>query len=73
MDIMIHALQTHIQLRGHKMNIRILINKLESIARMCGEDQVVETFCPDSLEWYPVTGMTYGGGDDKVKLYNDED
>lgn len=54
------------------MNIRVLINKLETIALMCGEDQVVETFCPDSLDWYPVTGMTYGG-DDKVKLYNDED
>lgn len=54
------------------MNIRVLINKLESIARMRGEDQVVETFCPDSLEWYPVSGMTYGGADDKVKLYNDE-
>lgn len=55
------------------MNIRVLIRKLESIAIMTGEDQVVETFCPDTLEWYPVTGMTYGGGDDKVKLYNDED
>jgi hypothetical protein len=55
------------------MNIRKLINHLESVAVMCGEDQEVQTFCPDTLEWYGVTGMTYGGGDDKVKLYNDED
>lgn len=55
------------------MNIRKLIEHLEQIAQMSGEDQVVETFCPDSLEWYPVTSMTYGGGDKKVKLYNDED
>lgn len=55
------------------MNIRKMIDHLESIARMCGEDQVIETFCPESEEWYPVTCFTYGGGDDKVKLYNDED
>lgn len=55
------------------MNIRTLINKLESIALMCGEDQIVQTFDPDCLEWYGVTGMTYGGGDDIVKLYNDEE
>lgn len=55
------------------MNIRTLINRLESVALMCGEDQVVETFDPDMLEWYAITGLTYGGGDNKVKLYNDED
>lgn len=55
------------------MNIRNLINKLETIALMCGEDQVVQTFCPDTLEWYGVTNITYGGGDNLVKLYNDED
>ena len=55
------------------MNIRTLINKLESIALMCGEDQIVETFDPDVLEWYGVTNITYGGVDNKVKLYNDED
>lgn len=55
------------------MNIRTLIKKLELIAVMCGEDQVVETFDPDVLEWYGVTNITYGGGDNKVKLYNDEE
>lgn len=55
------------------MNIRTLINRLESIARMCGEDQVVQTFDPDAKDWYGVTGITYSGGDDIVKLYNDED
>lgn len=55
------------------MNIRTLINKLESIAIMCGEDQEVQTFDPDALDWYGVTGITYGGGDNIVKLYNDED
>lgn len=54
------------------MNIRTLINKLETIALLCGEDQVVQTFDPDCLEWYGVTGITYGG-DNIVKLYNDED
>lgn len=55
------------------MNIRKLITKLESIALMCGEDQVVQTFCPDAEDWYPITGFTYGGGDDLVRIYNDED
>lgn len=53
------------------MNIRKLIEKLENVAEMSGDEQVVETFCPESLEWYPITFMTYGG-DNKVKLYNDE-
>ncbi|AEO14583.1 hypothetical protein MT_57037 [Pseudomonas phage phiPto-bp6g] len=55
------------------MNIRKLINKLESIALMCGEDQTVQTFDPDMAEWYGVTNIVYGGGDDIVRLYNDED
>ena len=55
------------------MNIRTLIEKLEMIALMSGEDQVVETFCPDTLEWYGVTNIIYGSGDNVVKLYNDED
>lgn len=55
------------------MNIRKLIIQLEAMATMSGEDQVVETFCPDALDWYPVTGFTYGGGDKKVRIYNDED
>lgn len=55
------------------MNIRRLIERLENIAELSGDQQVVETFCPDTLEWYPVTFIVYGGGDDKVKLYNDED
>lgn len=55
------------------MNIRTLINKLETIAYMCGEDQVVLSFDPDVGDWYAVTGLTYGGGDDIVKIYNDED
>jgi hypothetical protein len=55
------------------MNIRKLINKLESIAIMCGEDQCVQIFCPDAIGWFGVSSMTYGGGDDVVRLYNDED
>lgn len=55
------------------MNIRKLIEKLETIALLCGEDQVVQTLCPDSLEWYGVTNIVYGGGQDVVKLYNDDD
>lgn len=55
------------------MNIRKLINKLETIALLSGEDQVVQTFDPDMMEWYGVTNITYGGGDNIVKLYNDED
>lgn len=55
------------------MNIRILINKLETIARLCGEDQEVQIFCPDSEDWFGVTNITYGSGNDIVKLYNDED
>ena len=55
------------------MNIRKLINHLESIAIMCGEDQVVEIFDPEAEDWYPITCMTYGGGENIVKLYNDED
>lgn len=55
------------------MNIRVLINRLESIAIMCGEDQKVQIICPETSDWYGVTRMTYGGGDDIVKLYNDED
>lgn len=55
------------------MNIRTLIKKLEVIALMCGEDQVVEIFDPDAEDWYPISSMTYGGGDNIVKLYNDED
>lgn len=54
------------------MNIRTLINKLETIALLCGEDQVIQTFDPDVSEWYGVTNITYGG-DGIVKLYNDED
>jgi hypothetical protein len=55
------------------MNIRTLINKLETIALLCGEDQTVQTFDPDVADWYGVTTITYGGGDNIVKLYNDED
>lgn len=55
------------------MNIRKLIDKLETIALLCGEDQVVKTFCPESFEWHGVTNIVYGGGDNVVKLYNDED
>lgn len=55
------------------MNIRVLINRLESIATMRGEDQQVQIICPETSEWYGVTNMTYGGGDNIVKLYNDED
>lgn len=54
------------------MNIRTLINKLETIALLCGEDQKVEILCAESYEWHPVTCMTYGGGEDTVRLYNDE-
>lgn len=55
------------------MNIRTLINKLESIALLCGEDQEVQTFDPDVMEWYGVTNIVYGGGQNVVKLYNDEE
>lgn len=54
------------------MIIRKLINQLEEIAQLSGDDQVVETFDPDALDWFPITGFTYGGGDNKVKVYNDE-
>jgi hypothetical protein len=55
------------------MNIRKLIIQLEAIAALSGEDQTVDIFCPEALDWYPITGFTYGGGDNKVRIYNDEE
>lgn len=55
------------------MNIRDLIDKLEFITTLCGEDQEVHTFDPDMGEWYGVTNIVYGGGDNIVQIYNDED
>lgn len=54
------------------MNIRDLINHLERIAELSGENQFVKIIDPDDCEWYGVTGMTFGGGDNIVRLYNDE-
>lgn len=54
------------------MNIRKLINKLETIALLSGEDQVVQIFCPEGEDWYDITCITYGCGNDIVKIYNDE-
>lgn len=55
------------------MNIRDLIHHLENMADMCGDEQVVQTWCPEGLDWFPITGFTYGGGDNVIRIYNDED
>lgn len=54
------------------MNIRKLINQLEEIAELAGDDQIVYTWCPDGEDWFPITGFTYGGGDNIIQIYNDE-
>lgn len=55
------------------MNIRKLIIHLEMMATQCGDEQIVEIFCPQGDDWYPITGFVYGGGDNKIRIYNDED
>lgn len=54
------------------MNIRNLITHLEQIAKLSGEEQVVEIFDPDALDWFPITGFLYGGGDNVVRIYTEE-
>jgi len=43
------------------MNIRDLIDNLEDMVVQCGENQVVEIWCPEGEDWFPITGFTYGG------------
>jgi hypothetical protein len=33
---------------------------------------IVEIFEVETVDWEPITGMTYGGNDHKVRLYTDE-
>jgi hypothetical protein len=54
------------------MNIRDLIDNLEDMVVQCGENQVVEIWCPEGEDWFPITGFTYGGGENIVRIYNDE-
>jgi hypothetical protein len=63
---------THIKPLETIMNIRKLINQLEEIAELAGDDQIVYTWCPDGEDWFPITGFTYGGGDNIIQIYNDE-
>lgn len=55
------------------MNISKLIEQLQEMEKMCGPEQVVKAWCPEGEDYYPITGFTYGGGDDVVKIYTDED
>lgn len=53
------------------MNIRKMIKYLERIAEMSGDDQVVQTWCPDGEGWFAATGFVYGGDDKLVRIDND--
>jgi hypothetical protein len=55
------------------MKISELIEQLQEIQDQCGPDQIVHAYCPEGEAPYPVTGMTYGGGENIVELFTDSD
>lgn len=51
------------------MTVAELIERLKQIS----PDDIVKVWDPDAEEWLPVTGYTWGGNDQEVRLYSDSD
>lgn len=51
------------------MTIKDLIKRL---SQLLDQDAVIEVFDADAEKFQPVTGVTYGGNDHRVRLYSDE-
>ncbi len=54
------------------MTVTEFLNRLQRLQEVgFGENQVT-TYDPDTEQYEPVTGFTYGGTDEQVMLYTDE-